>query len=75
MKTQGIDYLKRPSQTGENVQWTQKKWLHNIDDFMFEVTNVVILSGKYTGKIEITLGKHRDNAGNIAFPEWEPCKQ
>ena len=50
--------------------------MHDIDGFIFDVKNVVILLRKYTGKTRITQGNHRENTGNFAFrDEWEPCMQ
>ena len=50
-----------------------EKWLCDVDCFMIEVSNGVILLQKYTGKIEIIQGKHRENAENFTFQiEWEP---
>ena len=52
----------------------RKKLLGDVDGFIFDVSNVVILLWKYTGKSKITQGNHRENTGNFAFrDEWEPC--
>ena len=56
-------------------KYAQKKLLRDIDGFIFDASNVVILLRKYTGKAKITLGNHRENTGNFALQlgEWEPC--
>ena len=49
--------------------------MRDVDGFIFDVENVVILFQKYTGKNKITPGNHRENTGNFASrDEWEPCK-
>ena len=54
----------------------QKNGWGDVNVFMFEVSNGVILLQKYTGKTEIKQGKHRENAGNLNFRvECEPCIQ
>ena len=50
------------------------KKLCDVDGFIFDILNVVILLQKYTGKTKITRGNHRVNTGDFAFrDEWEPC--
>ena len=67
-KNREFENSKGPSQNQENR--SRKKQLCDVDGFIFEVSNDVILLQNYTGKTEITQGKlklHRENAGSFTF--------